>query len=172
MEPQLAEQLVNSLKGAGIDFVTFLPETRLSQILPLIRDDPALELVPVSSEAEAVTIARRRRARRQAGRHLYGEHRHLRLILQPPDRRQVVRCPSAARGRLPWRGSKISETAFSMPTSASTPFPSSPASASRAASSRTAATWNPRSGKLCGPPTPSVRPSPYSSPGSSPYDPL
>ena len=57
MEPQLAEQLVNSLKGAGIDFVTFLPETRLSQILPLIRDDPALELVPVSSEAEAVTIA-------------------------------------------------------------------------------------------------------------------
>jgi phosphonopyruvate decarboxylase len=57
MEQQLAEQLVKGLKEAGINFVTFLPETRLSQILPIIRDDPDMELIPVSSEAEAVTIA-------------------------------------------------------------------------------------------------------------------
>src|SRR5207253_11015456 len=34
-----------------------LSETRLSQIIPIIRDDPDMELVPVASEAEAVTIA-------------------------------------------------------------------------------------------------------------------
>ena len=33
-----------------------MPETRLSQILPLLRDDPAFTLVPVASESEAVTI--------------------------------------------------------------------------------------------------------------------
>ena len=44
-------------KDAGINFVTYLPETRLSQIVPLIRDDPEMELVAVASEQEAVTIA-------------------------------------------------------------------------------------------------------------------
>lgn len=57
MTDELAKRLVQSLKNAGINFVTYLPETRLSQILPLIRDDPEMELVPVASEAEAVTIA-------------------------------------------------------------------------------------------------------------------
>ena len=57
MEEQLAERLVYSLKHAGIDFVTYLPETRLSQIIPLIRDDPQMELVAAASEHEAVTIA-------------------------------------------------------------------------------------------------------------------
>lgn len=57
MEPALAQDLVDSLKDAGIDFMTYLPETRLSQILPLIREDPSVQLVPVASEAEAVTIA-------------------------------------------------------------------------------------------------------------------
>jgi sulfopyruvate decarboxylase TPP-binding subunit len=41
MEDQLAKRLVQSLKDAGINFVTYLPETRLSQIIPLIQDDPA-----------------------------------------------------------------------------------------------------------------------------------
>ncbi|MET0584179.1 MAG: thiamine pyrophosphate-binding protein [Candidatus Binatia bacterium] len=49
--------MVQGLKKAGINFVTYLPETRLSQIVPLIRDDPGMELVAVSSEQEAVTIA-------------------------------------------------------------------------------------------------------------------
>ena len=57
MTDDLAKGLVQGLKAAGIDFVTYLPETRLSQILPLIRDDPDMELIAVSSEQEAVTIA-------------------------------------------------------------------------------------------------------------------
>jgi sulfopyruvate decarboxylase TPP-binding subunit len=57
MKSDLAKRLVQSLKDAGINFVTYLPETRLSQIIPLIRDDPDIELIAVSSEQEAVTIA-------------------------------------------------------------------------------------------------------------------
>jgi sulfopyruvate decarboxylase TPP-binding subunit len=57
MKDELAKQLVQSLKAAGIDFVTYLPETRLSQIVPLIRDDPQMQLIAAASEQEAVTIA-------------------------------------------------------------------------------------------------------------------
>jgi sulfopyruvate decarboxylase TPP-binding subunit len=57
MEDQLAKRLVNGLKAAGINFVTYLPETRLSQIIPLIQDDREMELIAVASEQEAVTIA-------------------------------------------------------------------------------------------------------------------
>ena len=57
MKDELARRLVHSLKEAGINFVTYLPETRLSQILPLMRDDPAIELIAVANESEAVTIA-------------------------------------------------------------------------------------------------------------------
>jgi sulfopyruvate decarboxylase TPP-binding subunit len=57
MKDELAKRLVVSLKQAGINFVTYLPETRLSQIVPLIRDDPDMELIAAASEQEAVTIA-------------------------------------------------------------------------------------------------------------------
>jgi sulfopyruvate decarboxylase TPP-binding subunit len=57
MDAKLAKRLVSGLKEAGIDFVAYLPESRLSQILPLMRDDPSFQLAPVASEAEAVTIA-------------------------------------------------------------------------------------------------------------------
>ena len=57
MEDQLARRLVQGLKGAGINFVTYLPETRLSQIIPLMQGDPEMELIPTASEQEAVTIA-------------------------------------------------------------------------------------------------------------------
>lgn len=57
MKDELAKKIVSSLKGAGINFVTYLPETRLSQILPLIQEDREMELIAVSSEQEAVTIA-------------------------------------------------------------------------------------------------------------------
>jgi sulfopyruvate decarboxylase TPP-binding subunit len=57
MKDELAKRLVRSLKDAGINFVTYLPETRLSQIVPLIRDDPDMELIAVANEAEAITIA-------------------------------------------------------------------------------------------------------------------
>src|SRR5262245_4314797 len=57
MEDQLERRLVQCLKDSGINFVTYLPETRLSQIIPLIQDDPEMELIPTASEQEAVTIA-------------------------------------------------------------------------------------------------------------------
>ncbi|HWP22821.1 MAG TPA: thiamine pyrophosphate-binding protein [Candidatus Binatia bacterium] len=57
MKDELARRLVHALKSAGINFVTYLPETRLSQILPLLRDDPDMELIGAASEQEAVTIA-------------------------------------------------------------------------------------------------------------------
>jgi sulfopyruvate decarboxylase TPP-binding subunit len=57
MKDELARRLVQGLKEAGINFVTYLPETRLSQILPLIANDPSMELVAVANESEAVTIA-------------------------------------------------------------------------------------------------------------------
>ena len=57
MKDELAKRLVQGLKSAGINFVTYLPETRLSQIVPLIRDDPDMELISAASEQEAVTIA-------------------------------------------------------------------------------------------------------------------
>ncbi len=57
MKDELARRLVHALKSVGINFVTYLPETRLSQILPLLRDDPDMELIGAASEQEAVTIA-------------------------------------------------------------------------------------------------------------------
>jgi sulfopyruvate decarboxylase subunit alpha len=57
MDQELAEKTVEQLKNAGIDFVTYLPETRLSRILPILEKDNFFTLVPVASEAEAITIA-------------------------------------------------------------------------------------------------------------------
>ena len=57
MEAELAKRLVNGLREAGINFVTFLPETRMSEILSLIREDKTFQLVGVASEAEGVSIA-------------------------------------------------------------------------------------------------------------------
>jgi phosphonopyruvate decarboxylase len=57
METQLAQRIVNGLREAGINFITYLPESRLSQILPLLRKNPAFQLAPVANESEAVTIA-------------------------------------------------------------------------------------------------------------------
>ncbi|HWO41190.1 MAG TPA: thiamine pyrophosphate-binding protein [Candidatus Eisenbacteria bacterium] len=57
MDPQLAKRTVEQLSRVGIDFITYLPETRLSDILPVLDNHEAIQLVPVASEAEAVTIA-------------------------------------------------------------------------------------------------------------------
>jgi sulfopyruvate decarboxylase TPP-binding subunit len=57
MTPETAERLVSALKQAGIDFVAYLPETRLSEILPVLKAENSFTLVPVASEAEAVGIA-------------------------------------------------------------------------------------------------------------------
>ena len=57
MKPELANRTVAGLKAAGINFVSYIPETRLSEILPLMKADDSFTLVPVASEAEAVGIA-------------------------------------------------------------------------------------------------------------------
>lgn len=57
MNVELAKRTVAGLKEAGIDFVTYVPETRMSEILPLMKMEDSITLVPVASEAEAVGIA-------------------------------------------------------------------------------------------------------------------
>jgi len=57
MKPELANRTVAGLKEAGINFVSYIPETRLSEILPVMAADDSFMLAPVSSEAEAVGIA-------------------------------------------------------------------------------------------------------------------
>ena len=57
MNVELAHRTVAALKEAGIDFVSYIPETRLSEILPVMKADESFTLAPVSSEAEAVGIA-------------------------------------------------------------------------------------------------------------------
>lgn len=57
MEEALAKNLVDALRAAGVNFITYLPETRLSQMLPLMQADSFFHLVPVGSEAEGVSIA-------------------------------------------------------------------------------------------------------------------
>jgi phosphonopyruvate decarboxylase len=66
MKAELANRTVAGLKEAGIDFVSYIPETRLSEILPVLEADGSFSLVPVASEAEAVGIA--------AGASLGGKH--------------------------------------------------------------------------------------------------
>jgi sulfopyruvate decarboxylase TPP-binding subunit len=57
MNAELAQRTVDALKQAGINFVSYIPETRLSEILPVMQADEFFTLAPVSSEAEAVGIA-------------------------------------------------------------------------------------------------------------------
>jgi sulfopyruvate decarboxylase TPP-binding subunit len=57
MELELAEKIVGALKEAGISFVAYLPETRLSQIMPVLREDGSFMVVPVANESEGVSIA-------------------------------------------------------------------------------------------------------------------
>src|ERR1044071_4925932 len=57
MDADLAKKLVASLKEAGISFVAYLPETRMSQIMPPLREDGSFMIVPVANESEGVSIA-------------------------------------------------------------------------------------------------------------------
>ncbi|MGH7827018.1 MAG: hypothetical protein ACREQ7_17825 [Candidatus Binatia bacterium] len=57
MQTELATKIVTGLQEAGIDFMSYLPESRLSQILPLMRKDSGFRLAPAASEADAVSIA-------------------------------------------------------------------------------------------------------------------
>ena len=44
MEETLAQNLVHALRAAGVNFITYLPETRLSQIIPLLQNDTHFQL--------------------------------------------------------------------------------------------------------------------------------
>lgn len=57
MKDNVAQRLVSALKESGIDFIAYLPETRLSRIVPIVRSDSHFKVVPTTSEAEAVSIA-------------------------------------------------------------------------------------------------------------------
>jgi sulfopyruvate decarboxylase subunit alpha len=57
MDQKLAQSVVDGLRAAGIDFITYLPETRLSEIVPILQSDRSFQMVPVGSEAEGVAIA-------------------------------------------------------------------------------------------------------------------
>jgi sulfopyruvate decarboxylase subunit alpha len=57
MNAELANRTVAGLKEAGINFVSYIPETRLSEILAVMKADGTFMLAPVSSEAEGVGIA-------------------------------------------------------------------------------------------------------------------
>jgi sulfopyruvate decarboxylase TPP-binding subunit len=57
MQEQLAETIVAGLQKSGINFVAYLPETRLSQILPVMEKNPHFTLCSVANEAEAISIA-------------------------------------------------------------------------------------------------------------------
>jgi len=57
MEAELAQRLVGGLGDAGIDFMSYLPESRLSQILPIMRADRRFRLAPAASETDVVSIA-------------------------------------------------------------------------------------------------------------------
>lgn len=57
VEPELGKRLVDGLKAAGIDFITYLPETRLSQMIPYFEADESFFSLRVANEAEAITVA-------------------------------------------------------------------------------------------------------------------
>lgn len=57
MTPELAEQLVGALREGGVDFVPFLPESRLRAIIPLIEGDETFTVVRVAHEGSAMSIA-------------------------------------------------------------------------------------------------------------------
>jgi sulfopyruvate decarboxylase TPP-binding subunit len=57
VRPDSAELVVKGLKAAGINFVSFLPESRLNPIIPVIERDSSFTLVRASHEGTAVSIA-------------------------------------------------------------------------------------------------------------------
>lgn len=57
MTGELAERTFAGLKAAGIDFVSFLPESRMPDIIPLLEGDEEITVARSSHEGTAVTMA-------------------------------------------------------------------------------------------------------------------
>lgn len=56
MQPKIAREIVSSLKGAGIDFVTTLTEANLHELVMALEEDQGIHHVPVTREEEGVGI--------------------------------------------------------------------------------------------------------------------
>lgn len=57
MSSDLAREVVEGLKDAGVSFVCILPDSRLVDVYDLATADPALQIVSCANEWEGVTIA-------------------------------------------------------------------------------------------------------------------
>ena len=57
MTPALATDLVAALQAAGVDFISYLPESRMRALVPLIEADDAFTVVRTAHEGSAVAIA-------------------------------------------------------------------------------------------------------------------
>lgn len=57
MKPDVATEFVDALGEAGVDFVSFLPESRLSDMIGLLEKDPRFTVIRVSHEGSGVSIA-------------------------------------------------------------------------------------------------------------------
>jgi sulfopyruvate decarboxylase subunit alpha len=56
MKPQIAAEIVNSLKVAGVDFVATLTEANLHELVMLVGEEPAIQHVPVTREEEGIGV--------------------------------------------------------------------------------------------------------------------
>ena len=57
MKAELARRLVDGLLDCAVNFMSYLPETRLGEIVPLLEDCEGLRLVRTAHEGTAVSIA-------------------------------------------------------------------------------------------------------------------
>ncbi len=56
VKPEIAAEIVSSLKQAGVDFVATLTEANLHELVMLLAEEPALQHVPVTREEEGIGI--------------------------------------------------------------------------------------------------------------------
>ena len=56
MKREIATEIVDSLKEAGIDFVATLTEANLHELVMTLGEDPAIHHVPVTREEEGIGI--------------------------------------------------------------------------------------------------------------------
>jgi sulfopyruvate decarboxylase TPP-binding subunit len=57
VEDELAERLAGAIEESGIDFMAYLPESRLGQIVPLLERRETIRMVQTAHENTAVSIA-------------------------------------------------------------------------------------------------------------------
>lgn len=53
---EVAREVVAGLKGAGITFISYLPDSWLKEVYGLVQEDPAFLTVPATNEGEGVCL--------------------------------------------------------------------------------------------------------------------